>query len=103
MLYGACEKLVIPAGVAQEIDQGPENDHARSWLQSQGSSWVKKVDQVDPIIAAWDLGLGESQVISWAYRNAGYEVILDDRDALVEIGFRIDPKLLTAALQLAGE
>ena len=131
--------MIIPAGVVQEIDQGPENDPARSWLQSKGSSWIKKVDQVDPIITAWDLGLGESQVISWAYKNAGYEVILDDRaarncalslgipvrgtlgvillakkegrllqikpilDQLIGIGFRISPKLLKAALQLANE
>jgi predicted nucleic acid-binding protein len=33
------------------------------------------------VVAAWDLGLGESQVIAWAYRNPDYEAILDDRAA----------------------
>ncbi len=32
-------------------------------------------------LAAWDLGLGESQVLSWIYQNPGYEAILDDRAA----------------------
>ncbi len=32
-------------------------------------------------VANWDLGLGESHVLSWVYSNPGYEAILDDRAA----------------------
>ncbi|MEM0980820.1 MAG: DUF3368 domain-containing protein [Cyanobacteria bacterium P01_H01_bin.58] len=32
-------------------------------------------------MAAWDLGLGESHVLSWAIRHPTYEAILDDRAA----------------------
>lgn len=42
---------------------------------------IRDLKQVDPVVAAWDLGLGESQVISWAYKNPGFEAILDDRAA----------------------
>lgn len=87
-----------------------------------------------PAIAAWDLGLGETQVLSWCYGAPEYEAILDDGQArkcgktlgipvrgtlgvimlarrenlidsiapwlarLVEQGFRIDKKILDAAL-----
>lgn len=91
------------------------------------------------MVATWDLGLGESHVLSWIYQNPGYEAILDDRAAknsatalgvpvrgtlgvillakregrlesakvlfeqLVQVGFRVSPKVLAAALQLVGD
>lgn len=36
---------------------------------------------LDPTILAWGLGAGESQVLTWARQNPGYEAILDDRAA----------------------
>ncbi len=33
---------------------------------------------MEPLIAAWDLGSGESHVLSWALKHAGFEVIVDD-------------------------
>jgi predicted nucleic acid-binding protein len=131
-----CKDMVIPAAVAKEINEGPSDDPAKIWLNGQGKKWIKETGPIDPLVATWDLGAGESQVISWAYRNIGYEVILDDRAArkcalslkilvrgtigiillahkekrlanakslleqLVEIGFRIDPEILEAALRL---
>ncbi|NJL03251.1 MAG: DUF3368 domain-containing protein, partial [Spirulinaceae cyanobacterium SM2_1_0] len=29
-------------------------------------------------VASWDLGLGESQVLSWVISHTGYEAIIDD-------------------------
>ena len=34
-----------------------------------------------PVIIAWNLGLGESEVLAWSYQNTGYEAVLDDRAA----------------------
>ena len=31
-----------------------------------------------PIIQNWDLGIGESAVLTWGYINQGTEVIIDD-------------------------
>lgn len=31
-----------------------------------------------PKVAAWDLGSGESAVLSWAYENAAWTAIIDD-------------------------
>jgi predicted nucleic acid-binding protein len=33
---------------------------------------------IDPKVANWDLGLGESHVLSWAIKNSSYEAIIDD-------------------------
>ena len=33
---------------------------------------------VDPIIASWGIGEGESQVLSWAHQNPGFRAIIDD-------------------------
>lgn len=79
LLKRLAEEIVVPAGVAKEIGQGPEDDPAREWLQADGQSLVREVEVVPPVIIAWNLGLGESEVLAWAYQNAGYEAVLDDR------------------------
>lgn len=73
--------LIIPAGVVQEIDEGPVDDPARIWLHEQGAPFVHQLERVPPLVLAWDLGKGETEVISWAYLNPGYDAILDDRAA----------------------
>ena len=81
LLQQVAEELVVPAGVAKEIAQGPEDDPARQWLLSHGHELVREVQVIPPVIIAWNLGLGETEVLAWAYENPGYEVILDDRAA----------------------
>lgn len=81
LLSELCSELVIPQGVVQEIECGPENDPARIWLADGGSAWIREVSQIDPEIADYNLGLGESEVMAWAYHHAGFEAILDDRAA----------------------
>jgi len=36
---------------------------------------------IDPLVAAWDLGQGESAVLSFALKNAEYWAVMDDREA----------------------
>jgi predicted nucleic acid-binding protein len=81
LLQHLAAELVVPAGVAREIAQGPEDDPARQWLLSYGQELVREVQLIPPVVIAWNLGLGETEVLSWAYENPGYEVILDDRAA----------------------
>jgi predicted nucleic acid-binding protein len=76
-----CPNLVIPEGVAHELDQGPDNDPARVWIHRQGAPFVRNLDKIPPLIHAWDLGKGETEVISWAYVHPEFEAILDDRAA----------------------
>ena len=42
---------------------------------------MQEIQQNESLVAAWDLGKGESAVLTWAYQNAGYEAIVDDRAA----------------------
>jgi len=75
------KEIVIPAGVAKEISRGPEDDPARQWVQAHEIEFVREVKVIPPVIITWNLGLGESEVLAWAYENTGYEAILDDRAA----------------------
>jgi len=72
------QSLVIPARVASEINAGPETDPARQWLSGPGRTYVQDTGPVEPLIAGWDLGRGESEVLSWALMYPGFEVIVDD-------------------------
>ena len=81
LLKDLCEEMTIPSGVKEEIDEGPENDPARIWLKSDGGKWVRDSGPINPVISAWDLGQGETEVLNWAYEHPGYEVILDDKAA----------------------
>jgi predicted nucleic acid-binding protein len=81
LLKDLCEEMTIPSGVKEEIDEGPENDPARIWLKSDGEKWVRGSGPINPVISAWDLGQGETEVLNWAYEHPGYEAILDDKAA----------------------
>lgn len=81
LLQRLAGEIVVPAGVAKEIAQGPKDDPARQWVQTQGQALVREMETIPPVINAWDLGLGESEVLGWAYLNPGYEAVLDDRAA----------------------
>jgi predicted nucleic acid-binding protein len=42
---------------------------------------IKDVGPIEPVVLAWDLGRGETEVINWAFANPGWTPILDDRAA----------------------
>ncbi|MBD2627981.1 DUF3368 domain-containing protein [Trichormus variabilis] len=83
LLSELCAEVIVPSGVVREISVAPDNDPAKLWTINEGATYIQDVEQVDPVIAAWDLGLGESHVLSWIYKNPGYEAILDDRAAKI--------------------
>lgn len=78
LLSKMCSDLVIPLGVAEEIWAGPTSDPANQWLAQFGNQWITDFFPLTPTVANWDLGLGESQVLSWCYQHRDYEAILDD-------------------------
>jgi len=92
LLHELCEEMVIPAGVKEEINRAPdENDPARTWIRSRGRDFVRQTAQIHPTISAWDLGLGESEVLAWANDHLGWEAILDDkaaRDCAASLGIK---------------
>lgn len=81
LLESMCSDLVVPEGVVRELDQGSADDPARNWIHGGGASFVRQLEEIPPLIMSWDLGEGETEVISWAYLHPGYETLLDDRAA----------------------
>ncbi len=69
----------VPGAVAAEIKRrGPEDPTARAlravpWLEEIGSMVPH------PRVALWNLGPGETAVLSWALDHPGCVAILDDR------------------------
>jgi hypothetical protein len=68
------EKLVIPQAVVAEVNAGPAGDPARRFLSTSDLNVVEV--EPDPNIAAWDLGLGETAVLSFASTNPGWRVVV---------------------------
>jgi predicted nucleic acid-binding protein len=81
LLVDLPDRVLIPAGVGQEIDEGPGDDPARQWLNGPGAAHVQETGPIVPLVAGWDLGVGESQVLSWAHQHTGTEAIVDDQAA----------------------
>ncbi|XGB41517.1 MAG: DUF3368 domain-containing protein [Nodosilinea sp. LVE1205-7] len=53
-------------------------DSAVTWLQQTGQAFIQAVPAIDSRVANWDLGLGESHVLSWVIHHPVYEAIIDD-------------------------
>jgi predicted nucleic acid-binding protein len=84
--------LVVPGAVADEIRAGSKRDTAQHWLEIQGHGHIRPVDRIDSTVSAWDLGAGESQVLTWTRQNPEYEAILDDRaarDCAITLGIQV--------------
>lgn len=78
--FGA-NRVVVPDAVITEILAHGPHDPAASAVQA--ASWLERVSNLplSALVAAWDLGAGESAVIDWAMAHIGAEAILDDRAA----------------------
>jgi predicted nucleic acid-binding protein len=68
-------KIVVPQEVCREV--GSYRDVA--WQNLLRADWFKgrKVSR-SANVQLWNLGQGESEVLSWAVSNAGYTAIVDD-------------------------
>jgi predicted nucleic acid-binding protein len=72
------KSFIIPQFVYNEIIQGPNDDEAKCWINSKGKKYVKDTGKINDIVSFWDLGLGESSVISHCYKKENYYAIIDD-------------------------
>jgi predicted nucleic acid-binding protein len=81
LLEALCTQLIIPSAVMSEVCAESYRDAAQDWLRNQARAHIHDVGPIDPPITAWDLGIGESKVLTWARGHPGYEAILDDRAA----------------------
>ena len=71
-------EILVPLGVFEEVTT--KDDIASTQLPS--ISWIQtvEVNGIAPEVAAWDLGKGESEVLSLALKNSD-AAIVDDRAA----------------------
>jgi predicted nucleic acid-binding protein len=74
------QEILVPAAVWQDVMAKPDDLAA---LQLQKLDWLKRVDNIliSPTVAAWDLGMGESEVSSLAHQLSDYGAVIDDRAA----------------------
>ena len=70
-------EILVPEGVFAEVTMAGEDDAAARQLPNV--AWIQTVEvtSIVPEVAAWDLGKGESQVLSLASTTA----VVDDRAA----------------------
>lgn len=76
LLTELAEEIVVPRAVLTEIIAGPVDDPARLFLNSTPLPIVPVV--ADPMVLAWDLGNGETAVLSHALTYSGWTVVIDD-------------------------
>lgn len=81
LLPKLADQMVIPHEVVIEIGVGPPDDPARLWLESEGQIYTVGPTPFDLRVLAWDLGHGETAVISRALREPDVLCVLDDRAA----------------------
>jgi predicted nucleic acid-binding protein len=71
------EQIILPQAVAKEISAGSENDPARQAVED-GLFEIVETPPPPPEILAWDLGKGETAVLSFALSHPDWTAILDD-------------------------
>ena len=107
LLPRLADELTVPEAVAREIIAGEEDDPARNWIQSAGQEFIQPVDSVSPAVTAWNLGHGESAVLSWGNKREGWTALLDDgaaRRAARALGVRVSGTLgVVLAAKREGE
>ncbi len=75
LLCDLADEMVLPQSVVAEIQAGPTNDVARVVVDR----WPNIVTPRAPDdLIAWDLGAGETAVLSFVLANPGWTAIIDD-------------------------
>jgi predicted nucleic acid-binding protein len=73
--------LLVPRPVVEEVLQkGPDDIAARALQKTELFTSVPALE-VDPSVGLWNLGRGETSVLSWARTRPGCLVVLDDLQA----------------------
>lgn len=70
-------EVLVPQAVAREVRAGPKHDRARL-LVTQRYWKTTSTPAPSSALLAWDLGPGETAVLSYAIANPDWTAILDD-------------------------
>ena len=74
-------RIMIPGAVVQEMLAGGTDDPASQWLTGKGVHFITPDAPDNTSVTAWDLGAGETAVITQALCHPGAEAVLDDAAA----------------------
>jgi predicted nucleic acid-binding protein len=88
--------LRIPRGVKREVECGDPADPAHCWIASVPEDWLADCPFMDLTVAAWNLGRGETEVLSYARANPGFTAVIDDlqaRECALSLGLPIQGTL----------
>ncbi len=73
-------EILVPEAVWAEVVNRTHDDPATQGLP--GATWAKKTAVANrPEVEAWNLGAGETALLSFAYADKVVKVIMDDRAA----------------------
>lgn len=73
-------EIIVPEAVWDEVSRS--NDVASQKLYHYESLWITRgAIKIPAEILVWNLGDGESEVLSWAFNNKEYFAAIDDRAA----------------------
>jgi predicted nucleic acid-binding protein len=72
---------IIPEGVIREVEAKRPIEPYLSEISYSSEVVQENVSKIHPSIAAWDLGRGESEVLTLALGKPGTGVVLDDLQA----------------------
>lgn len=72
------DRIIVPQQVADEISQFEDPlDPARCWIANH-LSLITQPANASPFLMAWDLGAGETAVLSLVSANPNFCAVLDD-------------------------
>ena len=74
------DRVVMPEGVAAEIGRG--NDIASDRLSVVKNEWLSvELATLESEVGIWNLGVGETEVLSYALNHPDHLAVVDDRAA----------------------
>ena len=77
LLRLSADEIVVPIQVIEEINQRGSSDITVQALQK--ADWLHAIEvKPEPIIQAWDLGKGETGVLSYALSKQNIKSVIDD-------------------------
>lgn len=81
LLHQLAEEVAVPAAVLAEVRARPGQATVISESVERGELQMAPDARPPEEIAGWDLGRGESQVLTFALANPLWEAVLDDLEA----------------------
>ena len=88
----ADSRIMVPDAVLQEIAVGDGGHETMARIKEDPCFSVVAHVPISPVVAAWDLGAGETQVLSQALQHPEIIAVLDDkaaRECARSLGFKV--------------